>query len=185
MAKRSEPKPVKLDDADRKIIEALQNDGRATFARLAEAAGISTASAHDRVRKLEQRGVIIGYQALVNPRAIGAEVTAFVAVTERGGATYMDARDRLISLPGVEECHSTAGDESFLLKVRATSTVALERLIWNIRSIARIERTRTIIVLSTAAERRPVNPFPDPEPEVEGVEDPAPALLPTGGILPE
>jgi Lrp/AsnC family leucine-responsive transcriptional regulator len=157
-------KPIKLDDADRRILALLQTDGRATYARLAEAAGISTASAHDRVRKLEQKGVILGYQALVNPRAVGAEVTAFVAVSERGGATYMDARDRLIALRGVEECHSVAGDESFMLKVRAQSTVALERLVWNIRSIARIERTRTIIVLSTAAERRPVDPFPDPEP---------------------
>lgn len=168
--KSAKDKPIKLDDADWKILGVLQSDGRATYARLAEAAGISTASAHDRVRKLEQRGVIMGYQALVNPRAVGAEVTAYVAVSERGGATYMDARDRLIALQGVEECHSVAGDESFLLKVRAQSTVALERLVWNIRSIARIERTRTMIVLSTAAERRPVDPFPDPEPPPTNVE---------------
>jgi len=173
-----EQKPIKLDDADWKILGLLQTDGRATYARLAEAAGISTASAHDRVRKLEQRGVIMGYQALVNPRAVGAEVTAFVAVSERGGAAYMDARDRLIALQGVEECHSVAGDESFMLKVRAQSTVALERLVWTIRSIARIERTRTMIVLSTAAERRPVDPFPDPEPPptqvLPGEEHPTP-----------
>lgn len=176
MARSNDPKqkPVKLDDADWRILAVLQRDGRATFAKLAEAAGISTASAHDRVRKMEQRGVIMGYQALVNPRAVGAEVTAFVAVSERGGATYMDARERLIGLPGVEECHSVAGDESFLLKVRAQSTVALERLVWNIRSIARIERTRTMIVLSTAIERAPVDPFPDPDdpialtPQLEG-----------------
>lgn len=161
---RDPQKPIKLDDADWKILRTLQNDGRATYAKLAEAAGISTASAHDRVRKLETRGVIMGYQALVNPRAVGAEVTAYIAVSERGGASYMDARERLVDLRGVEECHSVAGDESFMLKVRAQSTVALERLVWSIRSIARIERTRTIIVLSTAAERRPVDPFPDPEP---------------------
>lgn len=161
---REQQKTVKLDDADWKILNTLQQDGRATYARLAEAAGISTASAHDRVRKLELRGVIMGYQALVNPRAVGAEVTAFVAVSERGGATYTDARARLVELQGVEECHSVAGDESFMLKVRAQSTVALERLVWSIRSIARIERTRTMIVLSTAAERTPIDPFPDPEP---------------------
>src|SRR5688500_12049713 len=99
---RDTTKPIKLDDADWKILRLLQTDGRATYARLAEAAGISTASAHDRVRKLELRGVIMGYQALVNPRMIGATVTAFVAVNERGGATYTDARDRLIGLQGVE-----------------------------------------------------------------------------------
>ena len=71
---------------------------------------------------MEQKGVIKGYQALVDPRAVGAVVTAFVSVSERGGATYMDARDRLIALQGVEECHSVAGDESFMLKVRAQST---------------------------------------------------------------
>ncbi len=152
-----------LDEVDWKIIDVLQEDGRATYARLAEAAGVSTASAHDRVRKLEKRGVIMGYQALVSPRLLGAGVTAYIAVSERGGAAYTDARDRLIALRGVEECHSVAGDESFLIKVRAESTLALERLVWHIRSIARIERTRTLVVLSTAAERRPVDPFPDPE----------------------
>lgn len=168
---RDQEKIFKLDQSDRKILEVLQVEGRATYARLAEAAGISTASAHDRVRKMETRGVIMGYQALVNPRALGAQVTAFVAVSERGGATYTDARERLIGLTGVEECHSVAGDESFMIKVRAASTVALERLVWNIRSIARIERTRTMVVLSTAAERRPIEPFPDPEPPVALPED--------------
>ena len=159
-----------LDPIDRQILRFLREDGRMSHAAIAKEVGLSGPAVHERVRKLEQRGVIMGYQALVSPRAVGAEVTAYVAVSERGGATYMDARDRLIALQGVEECHSVAGDESFLLKVRAQSTVALERLVWNIRSIARIERTRTMIVLSTAAERRPVDPFPDPEPPPTNVQ---------------
>ncbi len=77
-APQKKQKPIKLDDADWKIINLLQVEGRATYARLAEEAGISTASAHDRVRKLEQRGVIQGYMALVSPRAVGAEVTALL-----------------------------------------------------------------------------------------------------------
>ena len=143
-----------LNDTDLAIIALLQAEGRATFAQIAQQVGLSPAAVHERVKKLEARGVITGYKAVVDPEKLGAGVTAFVLVTQtarpRGGLE--DAFERW---PWVEECHHIAGEESLLLKVRAESTRALEHVLWEIRALESVERTKTVIALTTEFEGRP------------------------------
>lgn len=152
------PSVKELNDTDIAIIGVLQVEGRATFAQIAQQVGLSPAAVHERVKKLEARGVITGYRAAVDPEKVGAGVTAFVLVTQsarpRGGLETAFAR-----WPWVEECHHIAGEESLLLKVRAESTRALEHLLWEIRALDSVERTKTVIALATEFEGRPVMPM--------------------------
>jgi Lrp/AsnC family transcriptional regulator, leucine-responsive regulatory protein len=146
-----------LNDTDIAIIGVLQQEGRATFAQIAQTVGLSPAAVHERVKKLEARGVITGYRAVVDPEKVGAGVTAFVLVTQSARPRGLETA--FARWPWVEECHHIAGEESLLLKVRAESTRALEHLIWEIRALDSVERTKTVIVLATEFEGRPVTPM--------------------------
>ena len=146
-----------LNDTDLAIIAELQRDGRATFAHIAQQVGLSPAAVHERVKKLEARGVIVGYRAVVNPEMVGSGVTAFILVTQT--ASPRDSLEgEFESMPWVEECHHIAGEESIMLKVRGESMRALEHFIWEIRALESVERTKTVIVLGTEFEGRPVTP---------------------------
>jgi Lrp/AsnC family transcriptional regulator, leucine-responsive regulatory protein len=109
---------------------------------------------HQRVRRLESDGVITGYVALCDPEVIGLPLTAFVSIKPFDPAAPDDAPQRLASLTAIEACHSVAGEENYILKVRVASPVALEDLLQQIRTIAMVS-TRTTIVLSTPYENRP------------------------------
>ena len=147
--------PPRLDDeTDRVLVRALLADGRATYTALAAAAGLSVSAAQARVRRLEARGVIRGYRAEVDPEAVGLPLTAFVAITPLDPGQPDDAPERLAALDAVEACHSVAGDESYLLKVRVASPRALEALLQRIRTTAGV-RTRSTVVLQTFYEARP------------------------------
>ncbi len=145
-----------LDDLDQLLLRLLVQDGRRSFTDLAKDTGLSTSAVHQRVRRLEQRGVITGYAARVDPTAVGLPLTAFVSVTPIDPAAPDDAPDRLLHLPAVEACHSVAGTESWILKVRVASPGALETLLSEIRSAAGVQ-TRTTVVLSTPWEDRPAH----------------------------
>ena len=146
-----------LNAVDRRIIEILQREGRATYAQIAQQVGLSPAAAHERVKKLEARGVITGYHARVDPALVGAGVTAFIAVSQTAGPRgYLE--DVFAGMPWIEELHHVAGEESLLLKVRASSTRALEEIIWEIRALDSVERTKTVIALATVFEARPLAP---------------------------
>lgn len=142
------------DDVDRRLVALLAADGRATLATLAAAAGLSVSATQARVRRLEQRGVIRGYSADVDPEAIGLPLAAFVAITPLDPAQPDDAPERLTELAAVEACYSVAGEESYLLLVRVPSPRKLEELLRQIRTVANV-RTRTTVVLQTFYERRP------------------------------
>lgn len=157
--------PKELNKVDRDIIDILQREGRITFAQIASAVGLSPAAVHERVKKLENRGVITGYHARVDPAEVGAGVTAFISVSQTAGPRGL-LEEIFERLPWIEECHHIAGEESLLLKVRAESTRALEHIIWDIRALDSVERTKTVIVLATSFEGRPVVPAtPDDEPD--------------------
>ena len=143
-----------LDDLDHRLLRLLLQDGRRSYTDLARDTGLSTSAVHQRVRRLEQRGVITGYGARVDPVAAGMPLTAFVSVTPIDPAAPDDAPDRLTHLTAVEACHSVAGTESWILKVRVRGPAELETLLSEIRSAAGVQ-TRTTVVLSTPWEERP------------------------------
>lgn len=124
-----------------------------SFTDLAKVTGLSTSAAHQRVRRLEQRGVIRGYAALVDLEAVGLPLTAFISVSPIDPADPDDIADRLAPLSAVEACYSVAGDQNYVLKVRVASPSALETLLGDIRSTAHVT-TRTTVVLSVPFENR-------------------------------
>ena len=143
-----------MEETDRAIVRELTLDGRLSYTDLAERVGLSVSAVHQRVRRLEQRGLITGYAARVDAKALGLPLTAFVSITPMDVAQPDDAPARLAHLPAIEECHSVAGVESYILKVRVASPDALEGLLAEIRAAANVT-TRTTVVLSTFYEDRP------------------------------
>ena len=143
-----------MEDTDRDIVRQLARDGRMSYTDLAKSTGLSTSAVHQRVRRLEQRGVVTGYVATVSPEAIGLPLTAFISVTPLAPAAPDDAPDRLAHLAEIEACHSVAGQESYILKVRVATPADLEVLLARIRAEANVA-TRTTVVLSTPYEARP------------------------------
>lgn len=144
-----------LDEVDRSIVHMLSADGRMSFTDVAKATGLSTSAAHQRVRRLEQRGVLRGYGAVVDPNAVGLPLTAFIACTPMDPADPDDLPERLAGLPAIESCYSVAGDTNYLLKVRVPGPAELEALIADVRTQGHVT-TRTTIVLSTPFEGRPL-----------------------------
>jgi Lrp/AsnC family leucine-responsive transcriptional regulator len=142
-----------VEETDRAILSALADDGRQSYTDLAEKVGLSVSAVHQRVRRLEQRGVIRGYAARLDHEALGLPLTAFVAIRPIDPSQPDDAPDRLADLPEIEACYSVAGDDFYLLLVRVASPADLERLLQEIRKAANVA-TRTTVVLSTPYEGR-------------------------------
>ncbi|NJC72155.1 Lrp/AsnC family transcriptional regulator [Planosporangium thailandense] len=143
-----------MEETDRAILSALADDGRQSYTDLAEKVGLSVSAVHQRVRRLEQRGVIRGYAARLDHEALGLPLTAFVAIRPIDPSQPDDAPERLADLPEIEACYSVAGDDFYLLLVRVASPADLERLLQEIRKAANVA-TRTTVVLSTPYEGRP------------------------------
>jgi len=149
-----------VEEIDRAIVTALTEDGRLSYTDLAERVGLSVSAVHQRVRRLEQRGVIRGYTARVSYEAIGLSLTAFVAIRPLDPSQQDDAPDRLSELNEIEACYSVAGEDFYLLLVRVGGPGELERLLQQIRSSANV-MTRTTVVLSTPYEGRPPRLAPE------------------------
>ena len=147
-----------MDDAiDAAIVREVSQDARATLADLSAAVGLSVSAVQARVRRLESRGVITGYRALVDAEAVGKPLAAFVEITPLDPAQPDNAPELLEHLSEIEACHSIAGDASYMLLVRVASPRHLESLIRDIRAAASVN-TRTTVVLQTFYENRPVLP---------------------------
>lgn len=145
-----------VESTDRRILQLLAADGRMSFTDLGKATGLSTSAVHQRVKRLEQRGLIQGYGATVNHAELGLPLTAFVAIRPIDPSQPDDCPERVRDIPEIESCWSVAGEESYLLKVRTATPAALEDLLGRIRNLANVA-TRTTIVLSTYYENRPVS----------------------------
>jgi Lrp/AsnC family transcriptional regulator, leucine-responsive regulatory protein len=143
-----------VEEIDRKILSLLASDGRMSFTDLARQTGLSVSATHQRVRRLERRGVIRGYAAVINAADAGLPLTAFISIKPFDPAAADDAPDRLARLAAIEACHSVAGEENYILKVRVASPGDLENLLSEIRAAANVS-TQTTIVLSTPYENRP------------------------------
>lgn len=144
-----------MDTLDRRIIAALRENGRATYADLGRQVGLSASAVHERVGKLEATGVITGYHAVVDPSAVGLGVTALIGIHPTDIADDEDVAVALAGLSEVESCYRVAGDESFVVKVRVATVDELEHTLGRLRRIDGIARTRTTLVLSTRFESRP------------------------------
>ena len=145
-----------LDRVDREILRLLREDGRISLAAVAKAVNLSGPAVHERVRKLEQRGIIAGYHAVLSPEALERSHVAFIQVTLFEGGEFAADEPivaRICEEPDVLEFHRIAGDDCYLLKVRTATNKDLERLLRRIRVIKGVARTRTTIVLSTELER--------------------------------
>lgn len=143
-----------MEDLDRQIVQLLVTDGRMSYTDLGKATGLSTSAVHQRVRRLEQRGVIRGYTAIVDADSVGLPLTAFISVKPFDPSAPDDVPDRLAGVREIEACHSVAGEESYILKVRVATPGDLEHLLARVRTLAGVS-TRTTVVLSTPYEARP------------------------------
>jgi Lrp/AsnC family transcriptional regulator, leucine-responsive regulatory protein len=146
-----------LDERDLAIIAALQEDARATYSDIGRRVGLAPSSVHERVRKLEHSGAIRGYRAVVDPSALGLNVTALIAVTPLDPLRPDDLAERVEAFEEVEDCLSVAGEANYILKVRAATPERLEDLIRRLRERAGVQ-TRTTVVLSIPFEGRPHRP---------------------------
>ena len=140
-----------MEDLDRRIVDLLRSDGRMSYTDLGKAMGLSTSAVHQRVRRLEERGVITGYAAVVDPTALDLPLTAFISITPLDPAAPDDIPERLRGFPELEACHSVAGDENYILKARVRTPGDLEELLARVRATANVA-TRTTVVLSTPWE---------------------------------
>ncbi|MEO6881952.1 MAG: Lrp/AsnC family transcriptional regulator [Mycobacteriaceae bacterium] len=153
-----------MDDTDRRILDELRMNGRATFAELGRTVGLSASAVHERVGKLESAGVITGYRAVVDQATVGLGVTALVGIEPSDYADDDLVAASLTAMHEVESCYAVAGDEAFVVKVRVPTVDALERVLVALRKIRGVARTHTTVVLSTRFEARPnVGAWPDAE----------------------
>jgi Lrp/AsnC family leucine-responsive transcriptional regulator len=145
-----------LDRVDRDILRLLREDGRMSHATIAKRVGLSGPAVHDRVRKLEQKGVIAGYTAVLDPEALGRYHVAFIMVTLSEGNEFAADEPivtRICEEPDVLEFHRIAGEDCYLIKTRTATNKDLEQLLRRIRSIRGVARTRTTLALSTELEK--------------------------------
>lgn len=140
-----------MEEADQRIVDLLVGDGRMSYTDLGRAIGMSTSAVHQRVRRLEERGVIRGFTAQVDHAQAGRPLTAFIAVEPLDHRAPDDIPLRLRDVTDVVACYSVAGDTNYLLKVRVGTPQDLEALIATVRAKAEVS-TRTTVVLSTPWE---------------------------------
>jgi Lrp/AsnC family leucine-responsive transcriptional regulator len=161
-----------MDEIDLAILSMLQDDARTSNAEIARRVGMAPSAVFERIRKLEERGVIQGYTARIDPQALGLGLLAFVFVRSEEGLGAPETERALAALPEVQELHHVAGEDCFLVKVRLADTAALGRLLRDgVGAIKTVRSTRSTIVLETVKE---TNHLPltggAPEDAVEGAE---------------
>jgi Lrp/AsnC family transcriptional regulator, leucine-responsive regulatory protein len=148
-----------INPIDYKLIELLQKNARMTQSEMAVAVGLSQPAVAERLRKLEQEGVITGYVARIDGRKLGKDITAFIGVGIEHPKHNNRFAKRILEIPDVLECHHVTGSDSYLLKVVTENTETLDRLISeNLRTIPGVTRTHTTIVMSSVKESTHIKP---------------------------
>ena len=143
---------MNFDNIDLKILDILQNNGRTRRSELAEAVGLSVPSASERLRKLEEQGVIRGYHAHLDPAKVGKDITAFVLVSVDSSRHYQAFLEHANDTDEVLEVHAVTGEGTHLLKIRTENTRSLEKLLSRIQAWAGVVHTSTSMVLSSPKE---------------------------------
>ncbi len=141
-----------IDDIDYKILEILQREGRTKRNELAEKVGLSLPAASERLKKLEDSGIIKGYYARLDHHVLGNDVTAFIIATVDSSRHFPAFVDHVNTTPEILECHAITGDGTHLIKIRTENTAGLERLLGKIQSWQGVTKTTTSVVLSTSKE---------------------------------
>ena len=141
-----------MDAKDRMILGSLERDARSTYAEIGARVGLAASSVHDRIRKLERAGAVRGYRAELDFEQVGLPITAFVSIALQP-TSPADIPARVAEFELVESCYSVAGDNSYVLVVRAPSTKALEEVLDGLRAKLEVT-TRSTVALSTPFERR-------------------------------
>ena len=145
-----------LDRVDRRILQLLRQDGRMSHAAIAKEVNLSGPAVYERVRKLEQRGIIAGYSVVFDADRLDRSHVAFILVTLSEGNEFVGDEPivaRICEEPDVLEFHRVAGEDCYLIKTRTATNKDLEQLLRRIRSIRGVARTRTTIALSTELEK--------------------------------
>lgn len=142
-----------INDLDRQILTILQKSARTSNAEIARQIGLAPSAVFERIRKLEERGVLRSYGAQLDPRAVGLGLVAFTFVRSNDRPGGVQTAEKLAEIPEVLEVHHVAGEDCFLVKVRAADTESLGRLLRErLGKIGTITSTRTTIVLETVKE---------------------------------
>ena len=158
---------MELDDTDRAILRALQENARTPFSEIARRIEMSSATVHDRVNRMEEAGVIEGYHAKVDPKAIGLDLSAIVGLQVQQGSEH-DTLKRLEDIPGVKEVHLTTGSWDVMMRVYAEDADNLRELMFD--TIARMNgfsRSQTMVILGTTYETE-LLPLGDEEGRITG-----------------
>lgn len=141
-----------IDDIDAKILDILQKKGRTRRNDLAESVGLSLPAVSERLRKLEEHGVVSGYYAKLDAQKLGKDITAFIHVTVDSSKHYAQFLEHAREQDDILECHAITGEGTHLLKVRTANTASLEKLLARIQAWGGVVSTRTNLVLSSAKE---------------------------------
>lgn len=156
-----------IDETDRKIVSLVQGNARLSNAEIAQCVGLTASSVHERVKKLEKKGILTGYAARVDAEKLGKPLLAFVRLTVQSHDTVRNGiRELCNAEPDILECHDVAGEDCYILKVRAEGPKQLERLLLAIKGKSNADRSVTNIVLSTYKETTYVEPRLEREDEV-------------------
>ncbi len=142
----------KLDPIDHRILEILQKNARTRLNEMAQQLGLTIPTISERIQKLEDRGFIKGYTAILDAKRLGKDITAFITVSIDSSKHYQMFMERARETEEILECHSVTGEGSHLLKVRAENTNSLEKLLSRIQSWPGVLSTKTSVVLSTIKE---------------------------------
>ncbi|HTM72943.1 MAG TPA: Lrp/AsnC family transcriptional regulator [Pseudolabrys sp.] len=143
----------RLDEIDRKLIMLLQRDGQLSLAELSRQTGVAASTINDRKRRLVEEGIVSGYHARIAPEALGLNLLAFVFVSWSNPKVESALIRQVKASPAVLECHHVTGAWNYLLKVRVGTTRDLERFLAEVvKTVSGVERTETVIVLSTVKE---------------------------------
>jgi Lrp/AsnC family transcriptional regulator, leucine-responsive regulatory protein len=150
---QTDPKAMPPDDLNRTLLTLLREDARAKYAELGRTVHLSPPAVFERVKKLEKSGTILRYTVDLDPKLLELSLCAFVQIRILDDVTSEEVAERLTAYREVEECHSIAGDDCLLTKVRTTDAAALNRLLLEMKKLPGVQRTLTTIVLSTHFER--------------------------------
>lgn len=144
-----------IDQIDQKILSFLVNNARMPFLEIARECGVSGAAIHQRVKRLENNGIITGSRLLVKPQALGLNVCAFVSISLSEANKYNEVVESLRNIPEIVECHFVTGKAALLLKVYCFDNDHLMEILLNtIQNIPYVQATDTVISLDQAIERQ-------------------------------